>query len=86
MPTPEASPAVKARVLLVDDHALLRTGVANIIVRPDLFARDRLLIVDEPFLIVEGMLQNEDGVTSVRAEDVRPLRGVNVDFDAHDFY
>ena len=37
MPTPEASPAVKARVLLVDDHALLRTGVANIINQePDL--------------------------------------------------
>ena len=36
--TPEASPAVaKARVLLVDDHALLRTGVANIINQePDL--------------------------------------------------
>ena len=38
MATPEASPAaVKARVLLVDDHALLRTGVANIINQePDL--------------------------------------------------
>ena len=38
MVTPDASPAaVKARVLLVDDHALLRTGVANIINQePDL--------------------------------------------------
>jgi DNA-binding NarL/FixJ family response regulator len=38
MATPDASPAVaKARVLLVDDHALLRTGVANIINQePDL--------------------------------------------------
>ena len=38
MPTPDASPAaIKARVLLVDDHALLRTGVANIINQePDL--------------------------------------------------
>src|SRR5439155_17325469 len=26
------------------------TGIANIIVRPDLFARDRLVIVEEPFL------------------------------------
>ena len=26
------------------------TGVANIIVRPDLFARDRMVIVEEPFL------------------------------------
>ncbi|HEX7283557.1 MAG TPA: response regulator transcription factor [Vicinamibacterales bacterium] len=38
MATPDAStPAAKARVLLVDDHALLRTGVANIINQePDL--------------------------------------------------
>ncbi|MGE5244037.1 MAG: DNA polymerase III subunit alpha [Betaproteobacteria bacterium] len=62
------------------------TGVANIIVRPDLFARDRLVIVEEPFLIVDGVLQNQDGVTSVRAERVQGLRGVEVDFDAHDFY
>ena len=62
------------------------TGVANIIVRPDLFARDRLVIVEEPFLIVDGVLQNQDGVTSVRAEQVQGLRGVDVDFDAHDFY
>jgi error-prone DNA polymerase len=62
------------------------TGVANIIVRPDLFARDRLTIVEEPFLIVDGVLQNQDGVTSVRAEQVVGMRGAAVDFDAHDFY
>jgi error-prone DNA polymerase len=62
------------------------TGVANIIVRPDLFARDRLVVVGEPFLMVDGILQNLDGVTSVRAEQLQGLRGVDVDFDAHDFY
>jgi error-prone DNA polymerase len=66
------------------------TGVANIIVRPDLFASDRLTIVEEPFLIVDGVLQNQDGVTSVRAERVCGLRGGiadgDLDFDAHDFY
>jgi error-prone DNA polymerase len=62
------------------------TGIANIIVRPDLFARDRLVIVQEPFLIVDGVLQNQDGVTSIRAEHVQGMRGVDVDFDAHDFY
>jgi error-prone DNA polymerase len=62
------------------------TGVANIIVRPDLFARDRLVIVDEPFLMIEGVLQNQDGVTSIRAEVVQGMKGVDVDFDAHDFY
>jgi len=66
------------------------TGVANIIVRPDLFARDRLTIIEEPFLLVDGVLQNQDGVTSVRAEQVMGLRGGIADggleFDAHDFY
>jgi error-prone DNA polymerase len=68
------------------------TGVANIIVRPDLFARDRLAIVEEPFLIVDGVLQNQDGVISVRADQIRGMRGTgagavdDIDFDAHDFY
>jgi error-prone DNA polymerase len=62
------------------------TGIANIIVRPDLFARDRLIIVEEPFLIVDGVLQSQDGVTSIRAEQVQGMKGVNIDFDAHDFY
>jgi error-prone DNA polymerase len=62
------------------------TGVANIIVRPDLFARDRLAIIEEPFLLIDGVLQNQDGVTSVRAEEVHGMPGVDVDFDAHDFY
>jgi error-prone DNA polymerase len=62
------------------------TGIANIIVRPDLFARDRLVVIEEPFLMVDGVLQNQDGVTAVRAEAIRGLKGVNVEFDAHDFY
>jgi error-prone DNA polymerase len=62
------------------------TGIANIIVRPDLFARDRLVIIEEPFLIVDGVLQNQEGVISVRAERLQGMRGVDVDFDAHDFY
>ena len=62
------------------------TGIANIIVRPDLFARERTVIVEEPFLIVEGVLQNQDGVTSIRAEAVQGLSGLTIDFNAHDFY
>ncbi len=44
------------------------TGVANVIVRPDVFAADRVTILDRPFLLVEGVLQLQDGVTSVKAE------------------
>ncbi len=62
------------------------TGIANIIVRPDLFARQRLTILDEAFLLVEGVLQNQDGVTSVRAERLEGMAGVPVDIASHDFY
>jgi error-prone DNA polymerase len=64
------------------------TGIANIIVRPDLFARDRVTVVEEKFLLVDGILQHQDGVVSVRAEALQGMtRGAaNVDFDSHDFY
>ena len=62
------------------------TGIANIIVRPDLFARDRMTIIQEPFLLVEGMLQNQEGVTSIRAERLTGIGGTAVDVEARDFY
>ena len=49
------------------------TGVANAIVRPDLFHENRLLLTSERFLAIEGILQNQDNVISVRAERVQPL-------------
>ena len=51
------------------------TGIANIIIRPDLFAEQRMAVINEPFLLVEGMLQNQEGVTSVRAERMEGLGG-----------
>jgi error-prone DNA polymerase len=62
------------------------TGIANIIVRPDLFARERLTVIEERFLLVEGRLQNQDGITSVRAERFEPLPGARIDVESHDFY
>ena len=46
-----------------------------ITIRPDLFARDRATVVRQPFLIVDGVLQHQDGVLSVRAERVEGLAG-----------
>ena len=61
------------------------TGVANVIVRPDLFDRARLVVVRQPFLLVEGILQHQDGVLSVRAERLQGI-DVGASVDAHDFY
>jgi error-prone DNA polymerase len=62
------------------------TGIANIIVRPDVFTRDRMVVLEEPFLLIEGRLQNQDGVTSVRAERCEGIAGVPVEIESHDFY
>ena len=61
------------------------TGIANIIVRPDLFQSDRATVIGAPFLLVEGILQNVDGVTSVKAERVERL-GELPAAESHDFY
>ena len=52
------------------------TGLVNVIVRPDLFHRERAVLVGEAFLEVDGVLQATDGL-SVRAFAVRgALAGV----------
>ena len=62
------------------------TGVANAIVRPDLFHENRLLLTTERFLAVEGILQNQDNVISVRAERVLPLFVTQAETLSHDFH
>ena len=61
------------------------TGIANVIVTPTLFARHRWILVAEPFLLVEGILQMQDGVISVRAHRARPLGRLVHVVPSHDF-
>ena len=61
------------------------TGIANIIVRPDLFSAQKATIVGEPYLLVEGTLQIQEGVTSVKAERLHSLSGKSPEVDSHDF-
>jgi error-prone DNA polymerase len=50
------------------------TGIGNAILTPDIMDRHRVVITSEKFLLLEGILQNQDGVISVRVERVAPLR------------
>ena len=62
------------------------TGVSNAIVTPDLFEQMRLLITEEPFLIIEGVVQNTDNVVLVKAEQIRPLAHEQlIGSESHDF-
>jgi len=61
------------------------TGIANIIIRPDLFSDYRHEVIGAPYLLVEGTLQIQEGVTSVKAERVHPLATGGPDPESHDY-
>ena len=62
------------------------TGVTNIIVTPQLFDRYRLVLVDQPFLMIDGALQNQDNVVSVKAKHIRSLSFQIPAAPSHDFH
>ena len=62
------------------------TGVSNIIITPRLFDKNRLVVVDHPFLLIEGALQNQDNVISVKAKRIRPLSFKVAATPSHDFH
>ena len=61
------------------------TGVANAIVTPRLFERGRAAIVGEPFLVVDGVLQNQENVVSVKARRITGLALNAPAAASHDF-
>ena len=61
------------------------TGISNVIVRPKVYDEQRLSIIESSFVIVDGLLQHQDGVTAIQAERVLPLEGVPLDVASHDF-
>lgn len=63
------------------------TGVANAIVVPDLFEAQRFTITQHPALVIEGRVQQHDGVIHVKAERIAPLRCAELPEQAsHDFH
>jgi len=50
------------------------TGIMNVIVAPATFDRFKFVVLGERYLIIDGVLQNLDGVISVKAGRIEPLR------------
>jgi error-prone DNA polymerase len=61
------------------------SGIMNAIVTPDTFDRYKFEVLSEPFLIIDGILQNLDGVISVKAARIVPLRA-GATSESHDFH
>jgi error-prone DNA polymerase len=61
------------------------TGIMNAILTPPTFDRFKLAVLGERFLLIDGVLQNLDGVISVKAGRVQGLP-LGAAAASHDFY
>jgi error-prone DNA polymerase len=62
------------------------TGISNAIIHSKLYERNRLTVTKKKFLLVEGVLQNQDGVINVRASSVQVVDVGDVEIQSHDFH
>ena len=62
------------------------TGIANAIVTPDSFEKHRIVLVQEPFVLIEGVLQNQENVISVKARRIQALPAHGAAPPSHDFH
>jgi len=66
------------------------TGISNAIITPNTFDRYKFEVLGEPFVVIHGVLQNFDGVVSVKASRVEGLRlsaeGAQAAPPSHDFH
>jgi error-prone DNA polymerase len=59
------------------------TGISNAIINPDLYERNRVAVTRGKILQIEGTLQNQDGVVSVKASVVHVLNLSGIEVRSH---
>jgi error-prone DNA polymerase len=62
------------------------TGIANVIITPDVFEQNRVVVTRSRFLMVEGRVQQQDGVTHVKAQKLTPVDISSAEVRSHDFH
>ena len=62
------------------------TGVSNLILAPQVFQAYRLEVMNEPFLLAEGILQNAEGTAAVKTDVLKSLKMPKLGMESHDFH
>src|SRR6185437_9513964 len=66
------STAKKIRFFTLEDEF----GQVNVTIKPDVFDQHRQIANRKPILIIDGVMQRQDGVWSVLASHIEALEGV----------
>jgi error-prone DNA polymerase len=62
------------------------TGNSNVIVMPDVYASDPMVVLHERFVRVKGTVQNQDGIVHLKAQKILPLHVTAAETRSHDFH
>jgi error-prone DNA polymerase len=62
------------------------TGIANAIITPAVYEKYKHAVIYEKFVLIEGELQNQQNVISVKARIIQPLAISAADIRSHDFH
>lgn len=62
------------------------TGIANAIITPTVYERFKQVVVYEKFVMIEGTLQNQQNIISVKVKTIHPLRISKAEVRSHDFH
>jgi error-prone DNA polymerase len=62
------------------------TGTSRIIISPDFYDKNRMAVLNERFVLVSGLVQNQDNVVHLKARSIQPLVISAATTPSHDFH
>jgi error-prone DNA polymerase len=62
------------------------TGTARVIISPDFYDQNRMVVLNERFVLVSGVVQNQDNIIHLKARSIKPLSISAATTPSHDFH
>jgi error-prone DNA polymerase len=62
------------------------TGTSRVIISPDFYDQNRMAVLNERFVLVSGVVQNQDNVVHLKARSIQPLAISAATTPSHDFH
>jgi error-prone DNA polymerase len=62
------------------------TGTARVIISPDFYEQNRMAVLKERFVVVSGVVQNQDHVIHLKARSISSLGISAAPIPSHDFH
>ena len=62
------------------------TGTSRVIISPDFYDQNRMAVLNERFVLVSGVVQNQDNIVHLKARSIQPLAISAATTPSHDFH